>query len=232
MTAAVPTSVRCMRNLSELIILLVDRRTVGVLGKESPGSHVYHRLATLSMLSLFLTLMCVKLCCMLFLGEHKGSNRSLGACNLDLGEEGASVRQWSALGWLAGSWPPVNTQCTQCFEEIVHIVPDQGACNFPHGHIFFFYWNVLSSQFCVSAQLHTCLSSLCKVECQKCLGWDRLKLSVESGRESVGCLWLFYYEMYNLWCSRTKAMFRIFTTFVISVPPIHDWEMKQFVSRK
>lgn len=68
------------------------------------------------------------------------------------------------LGWLAGGWPPVNAQCiknsTQCFEKIVHIVPDQGACYFPHDHFFIFYWNVLSSQFCVSAQLHTCLSSL------------------------------------------------------------------------
>lgn len=46
---------------------------MGVLGKESPGSHVYHRLATLPMLSLFLTLMCVRLCCVLFLMNTKAA---------------------------------------------------------------------------------------------------------------------------------------------------------------
>lgn len=37
--------------------------------------------------------------------------------------------------------------------------------------------NILSSQLCVSAELFTCLRRLYKVECQKCLGLDRLKFS-------------------------------------------------------
>lgn len=102
----------------------------------------------------------------------------------------AVISTWLAGRWLAPSKYPVYKERTvhnALRREFILSLAKELAISPMVTFFFFFNWNVLSSQFCVSAQLHTCLSSLYKVECQKCLGWDSLKVS---DRKWEGKCWL------------------------------------------